>query len=117
MRTNGRRRWPPSPVKSPTWPTCAPLYPNPRLEQAQEVSHDDSLYVSSFGSDDPTCATLAFVGGGGALDAGFAAQIALVGETTYLMKDPVADQIHGVGWPPLRELLNRVIEHGVPIFV
>ena len=75
------------------------------------------LYISTFGSDDPTRATITFVGAKGAVDAGYEAQIALVGEATYLMKDTVADQIHGVGWPPLRELLNQVIEHGIPIFV
>jgi phosphomannomutase len=33
------------------------------------------------------------------------------------MKDVVADQVHGVGWPPFKELLEKLIAHGVPIFV
>jgi len=45
------------------------------------------LYISTFGSDDPTRATLPFVSALGALEAGHKAQIALVGEATYLMKD------------------------------
>ncbi len=75
------------------------------------------LYISTFGSDDPTRATITFVGANGAFEAGYDVQIALVGEATYLMKDTIADQIHGVGWPPLRDLLSQVIEHGIPIFV
>ena len=41
----------------------------------------------------------------------------LLGEATYLMKDVIVDQIDGVGWPPLRELLPKVIENGTPIHV
>ena len=75
------------------------------------------FYISSFGSDDPTRATLPFVTALGAVDAGHQAQIALMGEATYLMKDFIAEQIHGVGWPPLKDLLAKVIAHGVPIYV
>jgi predicted peroxiredoxin len=75
------------------------------------------LYISTFGSDDPTRATLPFVSALGALEAGHKAQIALAGEATYLMKDYVADQVHGVGWAPLKELLQKTIAQGVPIHV
>lgn len=75
------------------------------------------LYTSSWGSDDPTRATIPFVAALGALEAGHQPRIALLGEATYLMKDVVADQIHGVGWPPLKELLAKVHEHAVPIYV
>jgi uncharacterized protein len=75
------------------------------------------LYTSTFGSDDPTRATIAFVAALGALDAGHQAQIALLGEATYLMKDYIVEQIHGVGWGALKDLLTRVIAQGVPIYV
>lgn len=75
------------------------------------------LYTSSWGSDDPTRATIPFVAALGALEAGHQPQIALLGEATYLMKDVIADQVHGVGWPPLKELLAKVREHAVPIYV
>jgi uncharacterized protein involved in oxidation of intracellular sulfur len=75
------------------------------------------LYTSSFGSDDPTRATIAFVAALGALDAGHQAQIALLGEATYLMKDYIVEQIHGVGWGALKDLLARAIAQGVPIYV
>jgi uncharacterized protein involved in oxidation of intracellular sulfur len=75
------------------------------------------LYTSTFGSDDPTRATIPFVTALGALDAGHQAQIALLGEATYLMKDYIAEQIHGVGWGALKELLAKVIAQAVPIYV
>ena len=33
------------------------------------------------------------------------------------MKDYLVDQIHGVGWPPLREIFDQVLESKIPIFV
>ncbi|MBI4531686.1 MAG: hypothetical protein HY709_09185 [Candidatus Latescibacteria bacterium] len=75
------------------------------------------LYISTFGSDDPTRATLPFVAALGAVEAGHQPQIALMGEATYLMKDDVAGAIHGVGWPPLKDLLSQAIAHKIPIYV
>ena len=75
------------------------------------------LYVGTFSSDDPTRATLPFVLSPGAFEAGHRAEIALLGEAVYLMKDYVIDQIHGVGFPPLKEILPAVIDHSVPIYV
>ena len=75
------------------------------------------LYTSSHGSDDPTRASIPFVGAIGAIDAGHEPQLALLGEATYLMLDHVSDQIDGVGWPPLRDMWPKIIEHGVPVFV
>jgi len=75
------------------------------------------LFASTFGSDDPTRATLPLVAANGAVEAGHTPQLFLAGEATYLMKDVVADQVHGVGWPPFKELLEKIIAHGVPIFV
>ena len=75
------------------------------------------LYSSSYGTDDPTRATIPFVSVTGAIDAGHEPQMVLLGEATYLMKDHLAEQIHGVGWPPLKDSMTKVIDHGVPIFV
>jgi predicted peroxiredoxin len=75
------------------------------------------LYVSTYGSDDPTRATLPFVAALGALEAGHNAQIFLAGEATFLMKDVVAEQVHGVGWPPMKELLHKAIAQNIRIYV
>ena len=75
------------------------------------------LYSSTYGTDDPTRATLPFLGALGALEAGHQAQILLQGEAAHLMKNYHAAQIHGVGWPPLTELLAKVIDQNIPIHV
>jgi uncharacterized protein involved in oxidation of intracellular sulfur len=75
------------------------------------------LFVGSYGSDDPTRASIPFISALGAIDAGHEPAIALVGEAAFLLKDSIADQIQSVGWPPLREILPKLIAHGVPIYV
>jgi len=75
------------------------------------------LYATSFGSDDPTRATIAFISATGAIEAGHEAEIVLLGEATYLVRPGVADAVHGVGFPPLTELISKVREHGVPVYV
>ncbi len=75
------------------------------------------LYSSTYGTDDPTRATLPFLAANGAIEAGHQAQILLQGEATFLMKDYLAAQVHGVGWPPLSEVMAQTFEHGIPIFI
>ena len=75
------------------------------------------LMTSTAGTSDPTQASLPFVAAMGAAQAEHEAQIVLLGEATYLMKDYLAEQINGVGWPPLTELLQTAIDNGVPIYV
>jgi predicted peroxiredoxin len=53
----------------------------------------------------------------GALEAGHQAQIALQGEATFLAKEYLVEQIHGVGWPPLSEVMANVIEQEIPIYI
>jgi len=75
------------------------------------------LYASSFGSDDPTRATIPFIAASGAVEAGHEPEIVLLGEATYLVKEGMADEIQGVGFPPLKELIGKLRDHGVPVYV
>lgn len=75
------------------------------------------LCVGTSGFRDPTLATLPFVTALAAFDAGNEAQIALMGDATFLMKDAIAERVHGEGWPPLKQLLARVVAKGIPIFL
>jgi uncharacterized protein involved in oxidation of intracellular sulfur len=75
------------------------------------------LYSSTYGSDDPTRASLPFHMALGAIEAGHQPEIALIAEATYLMKDAVAETIQGVGMPSFKELLAKVVENKVPIHV
>lgn len=74
------------------------------------------LYVGTYGSDDPTRATMPFIAASGALDAGHEPGIVLMGEAVYLANDAVVDGVHGVGFPPLRQLMTKVLNNDVPIY-
>ena len=74
------------------------------------------LAVALHASDDPTKASLPFITVVGAIGADKPCTIALVGEAVSLVKDAVAKNIHGVGFPPLTELLAK-IKDKVPVFV
>ena len=75
------------------------------------------LYVGTHGTDDPTRATMPFIGAVGALKRGHEPSIFLMGESVYLPKGNVTDTVNGVGFPPLRQLLDEIIGAKVPIYV
>ena len=75
------------------------------------------LAMTTHATDDPTKSTAAFVTAIGALGAGKEVCIVLIGEAAYLAKEEVAKSVHGVGFPPLPELIEQVVEGGVPVFV
>jgi len=76
-----------------------------------------NLAVATHASDEPTKATLPFITAIGAMGAEKPCTIALVGEAVSLVKEAVAKNIHGVGFPPLPELIAKVIQAKVPVFV
>jgi len=75
------------------------------------------LAVTTHGTDDPTKCTLAFITAVGALGAGKEAAIVLLGEGVYVAKPGIAKTIHGVGFPPLPELIEKVVKEKVPVYV
>ena len=75
------------------------------------------LLKSAWGSDDPTKAAFAFLHANALAEAGHEAQIFLLGEAVSLMRDPVANAVVPVGWPPLGETLQTTVGHGIPIHV
>jgi len=74
------------------------------------------MMKSAWGSDDPTRASFAFLHGLALADAGHEVQIFLTGEATYLMRKATVDTILPVGWPPLRETMEKVVAKRIPIF-
>lgn len=75
------------------------------------------LYHSTYGSDDPTRASFPFVLAKGALEAGHAPTIFLAGEATYLLQEPVARAVQGVGWPSVADLWQPLVEAKVGVYV
>ncbi len=75
------------------------------------------LFIGLHGSEDPTKATFPFILAAAAVDAGYRASITLVGDAVVLMNSAVADSVHGVGLPPLKEAMAKVVAAKVPIFI
>jgi hypothetical protein len=74
------------------------------------------MMKSAWGSDDPTRASFPFAHGLALADAGHEVQIFLLGEATYLMRKATASVILPVGWPPLSEMLDKVVAKHIPVF-
>jgi predicted peroxiredoxin len=75
------------------------------------------LFIGLHGSEDPTKATFPFAMASGALDAGYQTAIILVGDAVLLMSSTVADNVHGVGLPPLKDVMAKVVAAKVPIYI
>jgi predicted peroxiredoxin len=75
------------------------------------------LAVATHATDDQTKSTAAFVTAIGALGADKEVGIVLFGEAVYLAKEEVAKSVHGVGFPPLPELIDQIVEGDVPVYV
>jgi predicted peroxiredoxin len=75
------------------------------------------LAIATHATDDQTKSTLAFMTAIGAIGADKEVSIALLGEAVYLAKETVAKSVHGVGFPPLPELIDQVVKAGVPVYV
>lgn len=75
------------------------------------------MYVGLHGTDDPTLATLPFLVATGAGTEEIDCCIALVGEAASLVKPGMIDAVQGVGFPPLSELVEKVKEFGIPVYV
>ena len=74
------------------------------------------LFIGTHGSEDPTKATLPFLMAGGAIDAGHELAIVLAGDAVVVMDDAVANSVQGLGFPPFKELLAKVVGNKVPIY-
>ena len=75
------------------------------------------LVKSAWGSDDPTKAAFAFLHANALAEAGHEVQIFLLGEAVSLLRDPVANAVVPVGWPPLAEIFGASVKLKIPIHV
>ena len=75
------------------------------------------MYVATHATDDPTLASVPFLVATGAGTAEIDCCIALLGEAASLVKPGMIDAVHGVGFPPLRELVEKVKDFQIPVYV
>ena len=74
------------------------------------------LYLGSFGSEDPTRAGLIFVMAKGAKEAGHDVEVALQGDAVVLFNETVAENVHPMGLPTLKELLTFIQTNKIPVY-
>ena len=76
------------------------------------------FYIATHGPDDPTKACIPFhLAVNGAEEAEIDAAINLVGDATVLVQDRYVETLTPLGLPPLRELMAKVREKGIPIHI
>ena len=75
------------------------------------------ISVATHGTDDPTLAAMPFLIATGAGSAEIDCCIALLGEASSLVKPGMIDAVHGVGFPPLRELVEKLRDFDIPVYV
>jgi|SRR5215470_13451506 len=83
---------------------------------AAETAKLKILMKSAWGSDDPTKAAFPFLHADALSEAGHNVQIFLLGEAVSLMRKSVANAVVPVGWPPLTEVLGKIVAKKIPIY-
>ena len=75
-------------------------------------------YFVSAGTADATRASIPLhLAANGSLEVGQETAIVLGGDAAELLLNDTAETLEGVGVPPARELLAKLRDHSVPVFV
>jgi predicted peroxiredoxin len=75
-------------------------------------------YFASAGTADPTRASIPLhLAANGSVEVRQEVAIILGGDAAELLLEDTAERLEGVGVPPARELLAKLREHDVPVYV
>jgi predicted peroxiredoxin len=76
------------------------------------------LYVATTGAGDPTRASIPLhAAANGSVEVGQECAVVLVGDATELVARETAERVEGVGVPPARELLQKLVDNQVPVYI
>jgi predicted peroxiredoxin len=76
------------------------------------------LYVAATGAGDPTRATIPYhLAANGSVEAKQECALLLVGDGTELVSRETAGTVEGFGFKPVGELLEKIVENQVPVYV
>jgi predicted peroxiredoxin len=76
------------------------------------------LYIVTKGINDPTLASVPLhIAANGSLEIGQEVSVVLAGDGTDLVIGDNVEHMEGVGVPPMRELVSKLREHEVPVYV
>ena len=77
-----------------------------------------TLYIGTAGAADATRASIPLhLAVNGSVEVGHETAVALLGDAAELLSQETVDELEGVGIPPIRELMAKLLEHDVPVFV
>jgi predicted peroxiredoxin len=76
------------------------------------------VYMATKGTEDPTLASIPLhMALNGSVEVGHDVSIVLVGHAAEIVMGENPEKIEGIGVPPMRELLAKVRDHNVPVYV
>jgi len=76
------------------------------------------LYLVAAGTADPTRASIPLhIAANGSVAEGQECAVVLVGDGTELISREKAENVEGVGVAPAKELLQKLLDNGVPVYV
>jgi hypothetical protein len=76
------------------------------------------LYLVTKGGDDPTLASVPLhLAVNGSAEVGHDTQVLLAGDAVEIVIASKAEAIRGLGLPPMSELLSKLKEHQIPVYV
>lgn len=76
------------------------------------------VYMATAGSDDPTKASLPLhLAANGSVEVGHECALILAGDATEMLLEDNLEQMQGIGVQPVRELLAKLRDHSVPVYV
>lgn len=76
------------------------------------------LYMVTKGTSDATLASVPLhIAVNGSVEIGQEVAVVLAGDATDLIVGENMERLEGLGVPPMRELVNKLREHEVPVYV
>ena len=76
------------------------------------------VYFVTAGTGDPTRASIPLhLAANGSVEVGQETSIVLGGDATELLLGNTVERLEGIGVPPARDLLRKLRDHAVPVFV
>ena len=76
------------------------------------------LYLATTGAGDPTRASLPLhIAANGSVEADQECAVVLAGDGVELVRRETAERVEGVGVPHARELVQKLLDNQVPIYI
>ena len=76
------------------------------------------LYIATAGAADATRASIPLhMAVNGSVEVGQETAVVLVGDAAELLSQETANRLEGVGVPSVRELMAKLLEHEIPVYV